>query len=50
MSSAGTGENVYYDIDIVCTTGKKVTAGKRVLGKRLAESVIRQIEQAMGKQ
>lgn len=48
----GEGKKMYYDIDIVCTTGKKVTAGKRVPGKRLAESVIRQIEheQALGKQ
>jgi hypothetical protein len=44
-----TGVKVYYDIDVVCRTGKKVTAGKRVPGKRLADSVVRQIEQAMGK-
>jgi hypothetical protein len=47
-SRAGQGEKVYYDIDVVCSTGEKVTAGKRILGKRLAESVIRQIEQALG--
>ena len=41
---------MYYDIDIVRTTGKKVTAGKRLPSKRLADSVIRQIEQALGKQ
>jgi hypothetical protein len=48
---AGDGQHkkVYYDIDVVCRTGKKITAGKRVPSKRLAESVIRQIEQALGK-
>jgi len=49
-SRAGQGEKVYYDIDIVCLAGKTVTASKRILGKRLASSVIRQIEQAMGQQ
>jgi hypothetical protein len=48
-SRMSSGESVYYDIEVVCQGGKKVTAGKRILGKRLAEAVIRQIEQAMGK-
>lgn len=47
--SSGSGK-MYYDIDILCKTEKKVTAGKAVPGKRLAESVIRQIEQAMHQQ
>jgi hypothetical protein len=44
---AGEGQKVYYDVKIVVTAGKKITAGKRVLGKRLAESVVRQIEAAL---
>jgi hypothetical protein len=44
-----TRSKVYYDIDIVFKSGKNVTAAKRVPDKRLVDSVIRQIEQAMGK-
>jgi len=48
-SGAGEGQKVYYDIDVVLKSGKKITAGKRVLGKRLAESVIRQMEAGITK-
>ena len=48
-SGQGPGQKVYYDIEIVCAAGKRVTAGKRILGERLAASVIRQIEQALGR-
>ena len=41
---------LYYDLVIVCRDGSKVTAGKRIPGQRLANSLIRQIEQAMGKE
>jgi hypothetical protein len=41
---------MYYDLIIVCGDGKRVTAGKRLPGHRLAIAVIRQIQQAMGKQ
>jgi hypothetical protein len=44
------GAKRYYDIDVICTTDKTVTVGKRIPDKRLALSVIRQIEQAMGRQ
>jgi hypothetical protein len=49
-SGQGPGAKVYYDIQVVCRPTRKVTIGKRMLGKRLAASVVRQIEQAMGKQ
>ncbi len=49
-AGGGQGKKMYYDIDILRTTGKKVTAGKRLPSKRLADSVIRQIEQALGRQ
>lgn len=48
-SGEGQSKKMYYDLDIVCKSGKKITAGKRVFGKRIAESVIRQIAQALGK-
>jgi hypothetical protein len=38
----------YYDLVVVCRDGQKVTIGKRLPGRRLADSVIRQIEQAHG--
>ncbi len=41
---------MYYDLVIVCRDGKRVTAGKRLPGHRLAISVVQQLEQAMGKQ
>lgn len=43
------GQNIYYDIELVPTTGEKITVGKRILGKRLVDSVIRQIEQELGR-
>ena len=50
VNRMGSAEKVYYSIEVVCATGKKVTIGKRIPGRRLATSVVRQIEQAMGKQ
>jgi hypothetical protein len=41
---------MYFDFVVVCRDGRQVTAGKRLPGRRLTDSVIRQIEQAMGKQ
>jgi len=35
---------------VTCRNGKKLTAGKRVAGHRLAMAVIGQIEHAMGRQ
>lgn len=49
-STKGASKKMYYDIDIILTSGKHVTAGKNVPEKRPAEAVIRQIEQAMGKE
>jgi hypothetical protein len=40
----------YYDVIVVRRGGKKITAAKRLPGRRLTDSVIRQIEQAMGKE
>jgi hypothetical protein len=48
-TSNGPTKKVYYDIDVIRKTGKKVTIGKRIFGKRLVESVIRQIEEGLGK-
>jgi hypothetical protein len=48
-SGEGSGAKLYYDIDVVCTGGKRVTVGKRVREKHLAEAVIRQIEKALGR-
>jgi hypothetical protein len=39
----------YYDLIVVCQNGQKITAAKRILGNRLTTSIIRQIEQVMGK-
>ncbi len=50
VSRMNAGTKVWYDIQVVCRPTKKITIGKRILGKRLADSVIRQIEQALGKQ
>jgi hypothetical protein len=49
--SSGEGQSAkkWYDIQVVYRPTSKLTIGKRILGKRLAESVIRQIEQAIGK-
>ena len=47
-SGQGQSKKTYYDIDVILASGKKITAGKRILGKRLVESVIRQIEQELG--
>jgi hypothetical protein len=41
------GEHVFYNLVITCRDGKRITAGKRLPGHRLAESVIRQIEQSL---
>ena len=41
---------LWYDIQAVCRPAKKVTLAKRILGKRLTESVIRQIEKGMGRE
>jgi hypothetical protein len=40
---------VWYDIQVVCRPSKKITIGKRIPGKHLADTVIGQIEQAMGR-
>ncbi len=49
MSSGnGAGKNTYYNIDVVLTSGKHIKAGKHVPGMRLAKSVVREIEGAMG--
>ena len=40
----------YYDVSIVRRGGKKITVAKRIPGRRLTDSVIRQIEQSMGKE
>ena len=42
-------KNKYFNIIVVCRGGKRITAGKWLLGKRLVTAVIHQIEQAMGK-
>ena len=39
----------YYDLIVVCLDDQKITAGKYIPGDRLATSIIRQIEQAMGR-
>jgi hypothetical protein len=44
------GGNVYYNVILVCKDGRRITIGKRLLGNRLATAVIRQIEEAMGRQ
>lgn len=44
------GAYVFYHIVLVRREGKKITLGKRILGKRLAKVVVRQIEQAMGQE
>lgn len=38
---------VWYDLVVVRSDGKRVTAGKRLLGKRLAAAILRQIEDAV---
>ena len=40
-------QKVWYDLVVVCSDGKRVTAGKRLLGKRLANAIVRQIEDAV---
>ena len=47
-SGQGSKQQVYYDIDLVRTGGKNITLGKNVVGRRLAESVIRQIKEPLG--
>lgn len=47
-SGQGSKQQVYYDIDLVRTSGKNITLGKNVVGKRVAESVIRQIKEPLG--
>jgi hypothetical protein len=37
----------YYDVEIVCADGKRVTAGKRILGNQRAELVVTQIQETM---
>ncbi len=49
-ANQGQGGKIWYDIQVVFRPTKKITIGKRILGKRLANSVIRQIEQALGRQ
>jgi hypothetical protein len=41
-------QKVWYNLIVVCGDGKRVTAGKRLLGKRLATAIARQIEDAVG--
>jgi hypothetical protein len=48
-SGEGQSAKVYYDVEVVCSGRRTVTAGKWILGKRLANSIIHQIKQAMGK-
>ncbi len=50
VSHVQSGKLMYYDLVIVCRDGKRVTAGKRLPGHRLAIFVTRQVERAMGKQ
>lgn len=48
MSSDGAlGARVWYDIDVSYRPSKKTTIGKRIQGKRLVDSVIRQIKQGI---
>jgi hypothetical protein len=46
-SGEGESRKSCFDIDVLCTGGKRITIGKRVPGKRLAMAVIRQIEEAL---
>lgn len=43
------GPQVYYNVIIVRTNGKRVTAGREIRGSRLTAAVIRQIEDALGR-
>lgn len=47
VSRMSSGVKVWYDLQAVCRPKKKITIGKRILGKLSAESVIRQIERGM---
>ena len=48
-SNYQSNDQKYYHLVIVCRDGRKVTAGKHIPGNRLAMSLIRQIENVMGK-
>ncbi|MGD0897698.1 MAG: DUF3592 domain-containing protein [Thermoguttaceae bacterium] len=50
VSNASTDKLMYFDLIVVCRGGKRVTACKWLPGHRLAVSIARQIEQALGKQ
>lgn len=50
VSNSSNDRLMYYDLIIVCRGGKRVTAGKRLPGNRLAVAVLQQIERAMGEQ
>ena len=47
--SVSSGQNVYYNLVVVPGSGKPITIGKGMPGRRLATVVIRQIEQAMNR-
>lgn len=49
VSNMSSDKLMYFDLVIVCGGAKRVTAGKWLPGRRLATSVMRQIEQAMGR-
>ena len=43
------GQTTYFSLVVVCNDGKRITLGKRLPGTRLAEAVVRQMEQALGR-
>jgi hypothetical protein len=50
VSNMQSDKQAYYDLVMVCRDGKRVTLAKRLPGHRLAVSIMRQIDRAMGKQ
>lgn len=50
VSNIGGESQMYYTLVVVCNGGEKLTVGKHLPGKRLATAVVRQIEEALGKQ
>ena len=50
VSRVQSDKEMYYNLVIVCRDGKRVTAAKRLPGHRLAVPLVRQIDQAMGRQ
>ncbi|MEN6557732.1 MAG: DUF3592 domain-containing protein [Thermoguttaceae bacterium] len=45
---SGAAKKSYYDIDVLLTSGKKITLGKRVLESGPTEAVLQEIRRAMG--